>query len=148
MRTRWVGKLGMAAIVALGTVLISSAPAQAADTSFQVSHVHAGGAGATAVSVKGNIEWLNRSVRIYNIQVFVNGGECGHARFNGYQINDDATVWIDEGRTSSFCPNRDGWRSASDITLDAQYVRGGITHLVVEAIDDTHFATTPGTYRR
>ncbi|MEO3929734.1 hypothetical protein ABGB07_38665 [Micromonosporaceae bacterium B7E4] len=139
----------MAVTVALGVFLANPAPAHATDTKFQVTHAHSGGAGTIAVSIKGNIDWLNRSVRLYNMQIFVKGGECGIGWLAGYQTNSQGDeVLIDRNRTDTYCPYGDAWYPVPDITLDGSFISGGITRLKVQAWDETHQGGTWGTFNR
>ncbi|RSD19480.1 hypothetical protein [Amycolatopsis eburnea] len=103
---------------AAALTLAAAGAASAAPSVFVAKAVHSGGAGATAVSATGSLDWSTslKTVTLANVKLFVKGGECGHLLIAGYQ-NPIGTV----SQTAE--------------------VAGGIQELEVFAVDDSHDVT-------
>lgn len=127
--------LVMAAVFGTGTA------AQAAPTSFAARAIHGGGAGATAISVTGDLHWANRSVTLSNLKVHALPGECGSFVVWGYQGNTEVDLDIrPETAAEFYCGGGSSgtWHYPWNIVLDGSHIQGGITRVRVRAVDDSH----------
>jgi hypothetical protein len=135
---RRTGATAAAVLLATAAVLANGSPAFATDTSFNVAHAHAGGAGATAVATKGSIRWLNRSVALDNVWLYCGQSHWVYARFSAYRNN----IQIGAPLTLTQNCETSSWSSYGDRVLDGSNVPGGINRVIVEAVDWTHGGVT------
>lgn len=134
MSMRWLPRLVAAFVAVLGTVAFAT-PAVASAASFDVLYAHASGTGATAVRTTGNFSWLNRSVVLNNVRLYVAANHCAIAFYDGFQ----GTQLVGNDSTDSMCAGPTGvWYNFGTITLDGSRVPGGITSVRVQVYDETH----------
>jgi hypothetical protein len=135
-------RVGTVLGVAMSLVLGGGAAAYAGEivpnaTSFSVSYVHNGGAGATAIRATGGLDWLNRSVVLKDLRVYIKSGHCGHASFMGWSPYE---AYVDVWDTPELCSGTGVWWYFGDVLLDASEVYGGIREIDIYVYDHTHNA--------
>jgi hypothetical protein len=132
---RVAGVLGAVLVLVAGTAV----PAHASPSRFQVSYVHAGGTGAVAVSVKGGFTWLNRSVVLTDVRLFVKANECGVSDFLG--LHGEVEVDYTRMPYDHLCVQQDTWVGFGDILLNGSQQRGGIIEVRIGVSDSPHGST-------
>ena len=133
---RRAGALAAGLLLTLSAALVSGSPAYATDTTFNVSFVHSGGAGAVGAATKGSIRWLSRSVALDNVQIYCGTDHNVKATFiafqNNTQIGDPLSI------TLGCAGFAGGWTNVGSLLLDGSNVSGGINRVFAQAIDVTH----------
>jgi len=125
----------VAFVAALGLVSAGT-PAFATDTTFVARQYHANGA-VLVVAVQGDITWLNRSVTLNNVQIWVRQGYCGNVVFRGQSSsnpNIDTEFLPGPTYKDKWCGIFDSsWHTIGNITLDGSQIVGGIRTVLVAA---------------
>jgi hypothetical protein len=124
--------VAIAAILAMVSV---GTPALATDHTFFANYYRDDTGTVLVASVKGDITWLNRSVTLSNVQIWVRGGNCAKAQVKGYAGTNpqaiDGFVWTFPFPGGAFCTQASQWIGAESRTLNGSQVVGGITKLAV-----------------
>jgi hypothetical protein len=137
--------LGAVLAGALVVVPVAVPAAQASPASFQVSHVHAAGAGAIATSLKGDFIWLNRSVRLVNVQQYIKANECADATIDAYH----GSTFLNSYYVQLGCGGSSNtWYNLGEIVMSPATCECGILELRITVRDQTHEAQTTRSYFR
>lgn len=145
MVIRKFGSVGAAMLLTALTTLVIATPAQAVTTTtYSVSYAHA--QGALAVSVTGEIRWLNRSVTLSApVTLVVNQFETGDAVIDAWSGENWRGTWYSGARTAG---SSDTTFQLTGATFDGSNDYGGINKIVVTVCDLTHSACTGRLYNR
>jgi hypothetical protein len=125
----------VSAIVGVAASICLGAPAYATqDHSFTGSLYH-GGNITLIVRTTGDINWLNRSVTLNNVELYVRGGSCGSAYFEafaGTTLKQTFETYNYPQRKTPFCATGAGqWFDIGGITFDGSAISGGLTMIYV-----------------
>lgn len=133
-------------IIAASVIGIGS-PAYAGASSFAAQAVHSDGAGALAAKATGGLAWYNRSVGTTGVKFYIKANECGYMHVQGlvgestvdeYYYPPDP-VYGEKSFGGTVCGGSTGkWYTVGDRTLDGSAYTGGITSVLVGAVDYTH----------